>query len=480
MSSLSEPSLGTRLCATRALGVLDALRVPYEVTGDAPSDGVERVTAARGALLWPANLTGAEPVAATLEVSGRETAIPVFARIDPAPPALPGEWTRVRAVRDAAGAPLAAIWRNEAGDVFLPFDPDEVVLNFVSERYAAIGRRPCSRGAKRGLMLTYYRLRPLMPRPVQIALRRQFAKVQARAKFPRWPLETALHDFQAVIVGLLSELSGAPLPTIASWPGDHRWAFVLSHDVELTIGYENIDPVLAIERAHGFRSAWNFVPRRYPVDDARLHELAEGGSEIGVHGLYHDGRDLESEQILEERLPAMRDAAERWGAVGFRAPATHRNWDRMPLLGFDYDSSSPDSDPFEPQAGGCCSWLPFFNGDMVELPLTMPQDHTLFVILRRRDESDWVAKAERLRARGGMALMDTHPDYLVDRTMLEAYGRLLGLFADDATVWKALPREVSAWWRRRAASRLTRVDGEWQVAGPAAGEARVELVDGRW
>ncbi len=112
----------------------------------------------------------------------------------------------------------------------------------------------------------------------------------------------------------------------------------------------------------------------------------------------------------------MRGAAERWQAVGFRSPATQRQWELMPLLGFDYDSSYPDTDPFEPQGGGCCAWLPFFNQGMVELPLTMQQDHTLFVILRHGDETAWVEKAEFLRGRGGLALIDTHPDYLRRRS----------------------------------------------------------------
>ena len=51
----------------------------------------------------------------------------------------------------------------------------------------------------------------------------------------------------------------------------------------------------------------------------------------------------------------MRAYAERWEAVGFRSPATHRDWELMPLLGVDYDSSSPDTDPFEPKSGGCCT-----------------------------------------------------------------------------------------------------------------------------
>ena len=145
------------------------------------------------------------------------------------------------------------------------------------------------------------------------------------------------------------------------------------------------------------------------------------------------------------------------------------------MLGFDYDSSWPDTDPFEPQDGGCCTWLPFFNGELVELPLTLPQDHTLFVILGHQDEAAWVEKTEFLRARGGMAMIDTHPDYLVDERIFTAYARFLDRFADDATAWKALPREISAWWRRRAASSLERDGRRWRIVGPAADEGRVEF-----
>jgi hypothetical protein len=171
----------------------------------------------------------------------------------------------------------------------------------------------------------------------------------------------------------------------------------------------------------------------------------------------------------------MRRWAERWGAVGFRSPATQRDWTVISGLPFQYDSSSPDSDPFEPQGGGCCSWLPFFNGSVVELPITMPQDHTLFVILRARDGRPWIDKAEHIRARGGMALLITHPDYVEAGPVVLAYEQLLGHFASDPGVWRALPREVAAWWRRRAASSLEWTGASWRVVGPAAGEASVLL-----
>ena len=66
----------------------------------------------------------------------------------------------------------------------------------------------------------------------------------------------------------------------------------------------------------------------------------------------------------------------------------------------------------------------------------------------------WANKAEFLRDRGGMAMIDTHPDYLIDERIFSAYARFLDRFAEDPTAWQALPREVSAWWRRRAASWL--------------------------
>jgi hypothetical protein len=147
----------------------------------------------------------------------------------------------------------------------------------------------------------------------------------------------------------------------------------------------------------------------------------------------------------------------------------------MPLLGFDYDSSYPDIDPYEPQPGGSCSYLPFMNEQMVELPITLPQDHTLFAILGQADGALWIEKAAHIRDWGGMALALTHPDYAGDRRVLEGYESLLRTVRGDPSMWHALPCEVSAWWRRRADSHVEKVDSEWVVRGPAAGEAVVRL-----
>jgi len=476
-------STATLFRSSRRLAIAEHLGVSHAVVVEPARGGVERLRGpARAELLW-ARVDDAEPPVSAF-VQGARARIPIFARVlgDRSAQSLlatrGGSWSRALALTDDNGEHVASIWRARDGSVFLPFDPDEVCELYWSERYLEIARGGASRQTSRGAVRAYYRIRRLLPRPLQIWLRRRYARIQARSQFPSWPLETGLHDFFELFTSILGDVAGEPVPRIAAWPCGHAWALVLTHDVESTDGLAALDPILDLERGLGLRSSWNFVPRRYQVEDDRIRELTADGFEVGVHGLYHDGRDLESLARVRERLPAMREAAERWNAVGFRSPATQRQWDLMPMLGFDYDCSYPDSDPFEPQGGGCCTWLPFFNREMVELPLTMQQDHTLFTILRQSDETAWIDKAESLRARGGMALIDTHPDYLIEDTVKRAYRCLLERYASDETAWKALPRDVSAWWRRRANSQVERSGDRWIVTGPAAEEAHVELAGG--
>jgi hypothetical protein len=382
-------------------------------------------------------------------------------------------WEPAEVLIDDDGGPVASVWRNADGSIALPFDPGLAIRAFWSEAYLGSGREAGAFG-RRGLVDVYYRLRPIIHRDVQIRLRRAFARVQARSTFPRWPAETSLHDLMCQLYSLVRDVAREPLPWIAPWPQPFSWAMVLTHDVETADGMANIDPLLKLEHELGYRSSWNFVPRRYAVDDGLVRRLHEAGCEVGVHGLYHDGRDLASPKLVAERLPQMHEFARRWGAVGFRAPATQRDWSTIASLGFEYDSSYPDTDPYEPQPGGSCSWLPYHLGEVVELPITLAQDHTLFTILRHPTADVWLQKAALLRERRGMALVLTHPDYQGEPSARARYRRLLEEHAADDTAWRALPREVSDWWRRRAASHLVRdEDGEWRVEGPAAGEAAI-------
>jgi peptidoglycan/xylan/chitin deacetylase (PgdA/CDA1 family) len=467
---------GRLLSSSRRIEVLEQLGVGYEVVAGLSGVGLARhesATSVDRTLLW---LDGSLPVAGPYSL-GRT---PLFIGVLPDDDAdrllarTSTVWRREIEIIDSEGRVVAAIRRDQDGNVFLPFDPDAAVRTLLQEAYLGLTTPTVTRRTAALARSAYYRLRPLLPRRAQIALRRRFTRVQERAAFPRWPVETALHDFYDLLLELVDQVAGEPVPRLSSWPDGKSWACVLTHDVETAGGYGRIEAVLDAEQRKGFRSAWFLVPERdYEVGDELLARLSEQGCEVGIHGLRHDGRDLAPGE-LRMRLPAMQTWAARWGATGFRSPATHRRWELMPRLGFDYDSSYSDVARYEPQAGGSCSWLPFFIGDLVELPITLPMDHTLFEILGHADGGVWHEKTALLRERGGMALLLTHPDYLDDLRLRE-YERFLETVAGDETAWFALPREVSDWWRHRAASKIVR-DGEgWKVEGPAAGRARIEL-----
>ena len=48
----------------------------------------------------------------------------------------------------------------------------------------------------------------------------------------------------------------------------------------------------------------------------------------------------------------------------------------------------------------------------VELPYTLPQDFTLFLLLREHTPDIWLQKLDWIARHGGMALVNVHPDYL--------------------------------------------------------------------
>jgi peptidoglycan/xylan/chitin deacetylase (PgdA/CDA1 family) len=471
---------------TQPFALFDYFRVPYRcVAGadrDTPDSGIASLCAVADepALFWNALPFYPPPEAhADWYVL---LGIPIFGTVVPDSSLggrlarLGGTWRPDIPIRSQRDTPVASIWRRADGSVFLPFDPSEIISNYLSERYKLAG--PASLARLEALARrSYYRLRPFLPRLSQMRLRRSFSRVQARAEFPRWPVETALHDFYRFLFSFVAEIAPEPVPTLAPWPQGFRWALVLTHDVEGPVGHANLLQLLEVELRRGYRSSWNFVPRNAAlIEDVFVDELRASGFEVGVHGLLHDGRDISTLRTLKKRLPRMRRYAERWQAVGFRSPATLRSWELMPLLGFDYDTSYTDTAPFEPQSGGCCSWLPYMINDLVELPMTLPQDHTLFELLGHRDGAVWLEKARFLRDQGAMALILTHPDYIENPGLLASYVDLLDEFREDETAWRPLPREVSAWWRRRAETTLRRVDGSWEIEGPARAKGRIEFV----
>ena len=127
-------------------------------------------------------------------------------------------WHPAESIYDCDGTRVAAVWRDTDGNVFLPFDPGEVMRLFWSERYLDIGRSAIAASCRTAAMHGYYLVRPAMPRSVQLRLRRLFARVQAASVFPAWPIEDSLHDFYDWLFAMIADLAGGPVPFLDLWP----------------------------------------------------------------------------------------------------------------------------------------------------------------------------------------------------------------------------------------------------------------------
>jgi peptidoglycan/xylan/chitin deacetylase (PgdA/CDA1 family) len=297
----------------------------------------------------------------------------------------------------------------------------------------------------------YYRLKPVVPRRLRNLLR-QFHKPLAQAGFPLgWPIEERYARFQWEV--LRQYLVGTRKPTVTYrglWPHGRRFAFVITHDIEAAKGQAHARAVADLDERWGFRSSFNFVPELYPLDKGLIEDLRQRGFEIGVHGLRHDARLFSSEAEFRRRAARINQHMRDLGAVGFRSPLTMRNPAWMQALDVEYDSSFFDTDPCEPLPGGTMSIWPFFIGQFVELPYTLLQDSTLVNILGETTPDTWLRKVDFVERYHGMALINTHPDWLSASRTWEVYAEFLRAMSECGSCWHALPQDVARWWRLRA------------------------------
>lgn len=299
----------------------------------------------------------------------------------------------------------------------------------------------------------YYTLKPLLPRTLTRRLRR-LTRASVESSFPLgWPIEPRYARFQWELVHHLLAKSGqATFPYIHFWPGGRQYAFVLTHDIETAAGQTHARKVADLEASYGFRSSFNVVPEHYPVDRGLVDELRRHGFEIGVHGLKHDGKLFSSHAEFRRRAVRINAYLKELGAVGFRAPLTHRHPLWMQALEIEYDLSFFDTDPYEPIPGGTMSLWPYEIGRFVELPYTLVQDYTLTAVLGETTPRLWLQKVDFLESYSGMVLLNTHPDYLRSPTTWQIYNEFLATMSRRDGYWHALPHQVATWWRARSAA----------------------------
>ncbi len=386
-----------------------------------------------------------------------------------------------RPLRESLPAPDRCGARNDAFEFWkLPIEfsaelavsndhSEAVIRQYLFEEYLSEQQRKPS-----VILNYYYLLKAFIPVGIRHRINALAVRTRKRLEFPHWPCETALLDYlRRWLNQSLRALDLDDAPHISFWPDGYRCCIVLTHDVESPFGFDRIERMADLEEKYGFRSALNFPLRQYPLDWGRLDGLKRRGFEFGAHGLAHDGRLFRSEADFKELAPVLEQLARERDFRGFRSPSTLRRAEWLSRMSFDFDCSFADTDPFEPQPGGSCSVFPFFLGHMVELPYTLPQDHTLIHLLRKDPLPVWTAKLHWIASIGGMILTLTHPDYSGVEPHISRYETLLKRLSDIPGAWRALPSEVASWWRQRSTMVLTMRDGIAAVSGPGSERAVV-------
>ena len=297
----------------------------------------------------------------------------------------------------------------------------------------------------------YFMVKPMIPRGVRLAVRRARARRIVRNCRDVWPINPAA--------------AGTP-ENWPGWPDSKRFAVVLTHDVESPAGLRKVRELAALETSFGLRSSFNFIPEGPYRDPVELRGwLAQRGFEIGVHDLNHDGHLYGSREGFRDKAKSINRYLKAWGAVGFRSGFMLRELDWIHDLDVLYDASTFDTDPFEPQPEGTQTIFPFqippragaTGGGYTELPYTLPQDSTLFLVLGEETPEIWRTKLDWIADQGGLALVNIHPDYLDfsgKRTSSCYPSSLVREFFEhlhdrhQGGFWNPLPRELAAWYRQ--------------------------------
>ncbi|WP_404422098.1 hypothetical protein [Nibricoccus sp. IMCC34717] len=305
---------------------------------------------------------------------------------------------------------------------------------------------------------TYYTLKPYLPVRLRYWLRGVRARRLRIQNADTWPIDRS---------------AARPPDGWRGWPEGKKFAFVLTHDVEGPVGYDKVRALAALEERLGFRSSFHFVPEgTYTVSRELREELTHRGFEVGIHDLHHDGSLYASPESFRRQAPRINHYLRDWNARGFRAGFMFHNLDWISAyLDCEYDLSTFDTDPFEPQPEGVHTIFPFTISSPrssaceaepagqsqrgLGLPYTLPQDSTLFLILGETDPRLWLEKLDWIAEHGGMALVNVHPDYLRLRPNddprttypLSHYEALLNHVNTKYSggVWKALPGDIARW-----------------------------------
>jgi hypothetical protein len=381
--------------------------------------------------------------------------------------------------RSAALFDAAQVLKVNGSGAHLPFDFSAVIENLRLERYLrhlTNGKKEFSRSPV--VRKAYYGVREFLPVSVRRHFQKSYFKDWQDLPFPQWPVDFTVDALHQEFLKLVMRSQGLTrLPFVWFWPEGSSASTIITHDVEGAPGRDFSSKLMDIDSHYGFRSAFQVVPeKRYEVPLAYWQDIRHRGFEFNVHDLNHDGNLFQSKDEFDRRARRINEYVKKYDSRGFRSGAMYRNLAWLSAFEISYDMSVPNVAHLEPQRGGCCTVMPYFIGNILELPLTTAQDYSVFNILEQFSIDLWKQQISLILQHNGLISLLSHPDYLIDRKSRAVYEVLLAHLrqvCDDNNVWHALPGEVDRWWRARSQMNLVEGDGTWKIEGPESHRARL-------
>ena len=217
------------------------------------------------------------------------------------------------------------------------------------------------------------------------------------------------------------------MPFVWFWPEGADCALMMTHDVEGAAGHGFCERLDGCGRSFGCKSAFQLIPQGQEDAWRTLAGRLRGrGFEVNLHDLNHDGylfhNRTEFLGAREGDQPLRARVSNATGSDPARCTGEQQWYDAFE---FSYDMSVPNVAHLEPQRGGCCTVMPYFIGNILELPLTTIQDYSLFHILGDYSISLWQQQIDAIRQQNGLITFLSHPDYLAAPDALAVYTELL-------------------------------------------------------
>ena len=360
----------------------------------------------------------------------------------------------------------------------LPFNPTDVIHNLQFERYANRCKLSSLNRWHQALRNAYYCIRPWMSVDARRHVQRAHLNGWRSISFPHWPVDTTVEELceELLLISLKAKRIDR-FPFIWFWPNGAESCVTMTHDVETERGKSFCTELMDMDDSFGVKASFQIVPEgRYKISAAFIRHIRDRGFEVNLQDLNHDGHLFRTHEEFLRRSQRINGYGRAYEVKGFRAAVLYRNLDWYDALEFSFDMSVPNVAHLDPQRGGCCTVMPYFVGDILEIPVTTTQDYMLFHLLSDYSLDLWKAQTELIMQKNGLVSFIVHPDYVIDQKAQGIYRDLLSFLRDlglQRRIWFALPGEIDRWWRERSKMHLVDHNGKWRIEGPDTARAKL-------